>query len=376
MNYLKEIEMQLETLYSRRSDGKLQEWTIHVYENKFWTVSGIHGGALVVTKPTVCKGKNVGRSNETTSEEQALSEAKAIWNKKYDSGYRPTKDVKINSSGFFEPMLAKSYDDYKDGLVFPVACQPKMDGGRCVARATGLWTRNGKVWVSCPHIEAALEPLFAKNNNLILDGELYCDKYKNDFDTMMSLIKRSKPTKEDFARAEANVQLWLYDIYIKDVNFIERQKRLVELVSKLDSKYLVLVNTIVAKNHTDIDKHYEQCLNDGFEGQIIRADAPYENKRTSSLLKRKEFITEEYSILDIQEGLGNRKDTAGFMCFVTKEGKSFKSNIKGSHEYLAKIWRNRKNIIGKNATIRFPNLTPDGVPRFPFVVDLDRESYE
>lgn len=84
----------------------------------------------------------------------------------------------------------------------------------------------------------------------------------------------------------------------------------------------------------------------------------------------------EFQILDVAEGEGNRKGTAGYMCFKNKDGRMFKSNIKGDFEYLAKLLKDKNKIIGKKATIKFFNYTPDEVPRFPYVIAIDRDSYE
>ena len=45
-------------------------------------------------------------------------------------------------------------------------------------------------------------------------------------------------------------------------------------------------------------------LEAGYEGQMIRKDAPYECKRSKNLLKRKEFITEEFKVVKVVEGQG------------------------------------------------------------------------
>jgi hypothetical protein len=63
------------TLYKYDSRGLVQEWTIEVQGNKFWTIEGVKGGKLTKSEPTVCVGKNIGRSNETTPAEQAIREA-------------------------------------------------------------------------------------------------------------------------------------------------------------------------------------------------------------------------------------------------------------------------------------------------------------
>ena len=68
--------MKLQTLYSRRGDEGIQEWTIEIEKNKYRTISGTQDGEKVVAKWTECQGKNIGRSNETTPEKQAELEAK------------------------------------------------------------------------------------------------------------------------------------------------------------------------------------------------------------------------------------------------------------------------------------------------------------
>jgi hypothetical protein len=64
------------------------------------------------------------------------------------------------------------------------------------------------------------------------------------------------------------------------------------------------------------------------------------------------------------------------MVFNTKDGKRFKSNVKGTWEETAEMLTNKTQLIGKQATIKYFNLTPDGIPRFPFVINIDRSSYE
>jgi hypothetical protein len=93
-------------------------------------------------------------------------------------------------------------------------------------------------------------------------------------------------------------------------------------------------------------------------------------------LKHKSFIDEEYTIKDICEGDGNRTGTAGYMVFETADGKPFKSNVKGTWDETAEMLKSKKELIGKQATIKYFNLTPDGIPRFPFVINIDRNSYE
>jgi DNA ligase-1 len=130
------------------------------------------------------------------------------------------------------------------------------------------------------------------------------------------------------------------------------------------------------KNEKELMERYGEYVDMGYEGQILRTDDLYENKRSKSLLKHKSFIDEEYTIVDICEGEGNRAGTAGYFVFQTRDGKPFKSNVKGTWEETAEMLKNKKKLIGKEATVKYFNLTPDGIPRFPYVVNIDRFSYE
>jgi len=330
--------MKLPMLFARTNTGAVQTWIIEVEGNKYRTHYGQIDGAIQITEWTLCAGKNTGKKNATSAEDQAVKEAKSTWKKKKESGYFENIND-IDGIGFTEPMLAKSYDDYKDELKYPVYSQPKLDGIRCVVKKDGMWSRNGKPIVSAPHVLVALKPFFDKFPNAILDGELYADKFANDFNAICSLVKKTKPTPEDLTESAKNIQYWVYD-WIVQKTFSDRNADI--------TTYLVNNN-----------------------------DGPYENKRSKHLLKRKEFQDREFKILDIVEGVGNKSGMAGNMVFKNHKGIEFHSNIKGNREYLKELLKNKNKLIGKSATVKYFNLTPDDeIPRFPYVINIDRESYE
>ena len=362
--------MKLPTLYSRTSTGAVQQWTIEIDGDSYCTHFGQIDGKQQTTEPTLCKAKNEGKANATTAQEQALKDAKALWRKKKDSGcFENIAD--IDTALFTEPMLAKKYEDYIDDIVFPVYSQPKLDGIRCIARKDGLWSRNGKKFVSVPHIEKALEGVFKLHPSLVLDGELYCDKFSNDFNAICSLVKKTKPTTQDLEDSAASIQYWIYDTDCK-ANFRNRFYDVVcSTVDMVAQPCIREVPTEFVQQRHYLDELYGKYLNEGYEGQMVRLDKPYENKRSKSLLKRKEFQDKEYVILDVIEGEGNRAGGAGAMVFENEQGIRFNSNIKGSREYCVQLLKEKVDLIGKQATVKFFNLTPESnVPRFPFVVGI------
>ena len=366
--------MKLETIYKKTKTGATQEWTIEVVDNKYRTHSGQVGGAITTNEWTVVYGKNVGKANGTTDAEQALKEAEAKRTKKLESGY--FEDVNnINEQQYFEPMLAAKWEDYKDKIQYPIYSQPKLDGIRCIVTKDGMFSRNGKPIISAPHIGESLNFLFESNPNLILDGELYADKFANDFNAIVSLVKKTKPTSDDLKESAKNIEYHIYDIPSVNETFDGRLEALNELFQYFP-KCVKLVETHIADNVDEVMELYGEYVDKGFEGQMLRLNGKYENKRSKSLLKHKSFVDEEYTILDIVEGEGNRTGTAGYMVFETVEGKRFKSNVKGTWDETAEMLKSKKKLIGKQATIKYFNLTPDGIPRFPFVINIDRNSYE
>ena len=370
--------MKLDTIYKKTKTGATQEWTIEVVGNKYRTHSGQVGGQITTNEWTVVYGKNVGKANETTDKEQAIAEAVAKRTKKLESGY--FENIKhINKTQYFEPMLASKWEDSKDKISYPIFSQPKLDGIRCIVTKEGMFSRNGKAIISAPHIRKSLSEVFETHPNLILDGELYADKFANDFNKIVSLVKKTKPTEDDLFESQRNIQYWIYDIPSNSLNFGERCYALDELFDvELDSfeKHCVLVETDTCDNEDEVMGLYEQYVEQGFEGQMLRLDGKYENKRSKNLMKHKSFVDEEYTILGIVEGEGNRTGTAGYMVFETADGKRFKSNVKGTWEETAEMLKSKKKLIGKQATIKYFNLTPDGIPRFPYVINIDRNSYE
>ena len=366
--------MKLETIYKSTKGGKVQEWTIEVVKNRYRTISGQTDGKKVISEWTEVYGKNAGRANATTDTEQALKEAEAKRKLKLERGY--FENIKhINKKQYFEPMLAAKWEDYKGKVEYPIYSQPKLDGIRCIVTKDGMFSRNGKEIVSAPHIRQSLDKLFQHDPDLVLDGELYADKFANDFNAIVSLVKKTKPTADDLKQSAKNIEYHVYDVPSVDESFLGRWQELDEL--SLDfPKCVKMVETHVVNSEDEVTEWYEDYVERGYEGQMLRRDEVYENKRSKFLLKHKSFIDEEYTIIDICEGEGNRAGTAGYFVFQTEDGKRFKSNVKGTWEETAEMLKNRKRLIGKEATVKYFNLTPDGIPRFPFVVSIDRNSYE
>ena len=349
--------MKLNKLYSRATNGKINTFEIEVERNKFRTITGYKDMKLTTSEWTICDAKSY-----CTADEQTIKEVTAIHRKKIETGsFENIKD--IDNEIYFEPMLAHKWEDQKDKITYPIYSQPKLDGIRCIVKKDGMWSRNGKKIISAPHIFESVKSLFKITPELIFDGELYTDKLANDFNAICSLVKKTKPTSDDLKKSKEQIQYHIYDLPSHNGIFTKRLSTLIELESNLPECCKV-VETYDVRNAQEIEDWHSDYVSRGYEGQILRLDLPYENKRSKSLLKHKSFMDGEFEIKGVVEGKGKLTNKVGKLTFD-----GFDSAVNGSHEYLEQLF-NDKTLIGKKATIKYFDLTPDGIPRFPKVVAI------
>lgn len=369
------------TLYKISSTGKVQEWWMQADIDRYRTLHCVQGGKVVASEWTYPTPKNIGRANETTAEEQAKLEIESIYKKKLAQGKYtddPSKLVEAKES-YFSPMLANKFDADRLGTHFYI--QPKFNGVRCIATKDGLFSRKGKEFVNTPHINAALEKFFKENPDAILDGELYNHNFKDDFNNLVSAIRKTKPTTKTQTDAAKVVQYYLYDIAGSDMVGSIGSKNFGARYAILDYTYsdyfygdwaIELSPTIRSSDIKTADGLHKRNKAAGYEGSIIRADTPYENKRTYALMKYKDFQDAEFEILDIEEGKGNWSGVAKKVKLKLPAGVTsaagnpyFHAGVKGDKAFCDKLLKDKKDLIGKMATIVFFELTPDKVPLFP-----------
>lgn len=366
----------LPLLYKLTTTGKIQTWTIEFVNSTFRTHSGVLKGKVVTSAWTMCAGKNLEKKNATSPEAQAEKEARAKWAiKKQNNYFESVEDAK--NPDFKEPMLAKDYDDVAP--TYPCYTQPKLDGIRCIVTRDGMFSRHWKPIVAAPHITEKFAPIFKKYPDLAFDGELYSHAFKEDFDGLTSLIRPSKPTAEELQTSREELQYWVFDIQITTKPFSDRLILLEEIMDQLNlaevQEMVILTPTQLAENKAELDEQFAEAVELGFEGLMLRADTPYAFGRTENLLKRKDMKTDEFEIVDITEGKGNRAGMAGKVVLKlhkpTTDGKTTcEANPKGNKKFYIKLLKDRKKVIGKMAQTEFQNYTPKGSLRFARVLTI------
>ena len=271
------------------------------------------------------------------------------------------------------PVSAKPIDYSK-----PVFIQPKLDGVRCLIQCDNskitAYSRTGKEWKNIDHILFNLKPFFHFNPNVVLDGELYNHDFKDDFESIISMVRKTKPTNEARLESAKHVQFHCYDVidvYLgnnkgepTNLVFSERDAW---LKGNLQSNHCIqLVNTWQV-DESQAHFVHKANLNNGYEGSIVRLDTPYQCKRSHSLRKFKDFSDAEANIVGYEEGKGKRTGTLGKFIMQDDDGNQFGCPPGKGHNYkdLAKMLTNIHEYMGQRATFTYFERTKAGSYRHP-----------
>lgn len=353
-------------LYKRTSTGKIQCWQAEVNGNQYRTTSGQYDGKKVTSKWTTVLAKNIGKANYMSPEDQAFAEVEAMYVKKLKSKYyTDINDVDVKQ--YFEPMSAKKWHDYKEKLDGEMVwVQPKYDGMRCIVSKYGLTSRNGEEIVSIPHINSVFEEFFLKYPDYIIDGELYNHDLKDDFNKIMSLCKKRKNiTPEEYAESAEKIKLYSYDCYLNnDCSYMDR----LDFLKSLPAMQNVIISeTLLIKSHSCelVNQAAHGFIKAGYEGAMIRRVGGYVNKRSNTLLKWKQMQDDEFEIVDILSGAGNKAGIAASIKLLTNGTKEvFHAGVIGNEAYCLQLLQDKEQYIGKLGTVIFQDYTPAGIPRF------------
>jgi DNA ligase-1 len=341
-------------IYKKDSSGKIRYLHISHEGNFVVQESGVVGTNNPVINRSACEAKNVGKSNATTPEHQAMLEARAKLDEKRRLGYFYTIEEAQEKGGvdFLLPMLAKDYKKEAKKVKFPCYVQPKLDGMRSLGTEEHLISRTGKVIDTLNHIN------LGDLDGCVLDGELYA--HGISFQENMKLIKKYRTGETE------KVKYHVYDM-VMDAPFAERYLTVANLIQGLN--HVELVHTQRIHNEAELIEVHQQYLAQGYEGTMIRhSEEGYAvNKRSSQLLKYKDFIDETYEIVDVIPS-ESRPEQGVVVCYSVRAGTRFNCGMKFSHESREVILRDKENFIGQTAEVRFFEYTDGGLPRFPVCV--------
>ena len=359
--------MKLPELFGKASSGKIKVWRVEVLLNddntaSIYTDHGYEGGAIQQEEKIIAEGKNLGKSNETTPYEQAVSEAKSDFAKKIDQGYIEDKTsiADYSEAEKWLPILAKVWEDAKQHVKFPGVVQRKYDGSRLLSTKQNgivtMWSRQGKDITVPAKIKAELEAVMADGE--CLDGELYVHGWT--FQRVISAVKKKCPDT-DF------LEYHIYDMPHKTKTY---QQRFVEVDKTKFTGQLKIVEAFPVANQSDIDKYEEQFVNESYEGLMFRNTAGlYTFKhRSSSLLKCKRFTSSEFKIIGGKEGSGRDAGTVIFTIQNDDGVSTFDARPAATHEDRSLWFDQLDRCIGEVVTVKYFGRSEENIPRFPVVV--------
>ena len=269
----------------------------------------------------------------------------------------------------YKPMLAYPVSDKPIDYKKVVYMQPKLDGVRCLIQCDNgqvtAYSRAGKEWKNIDHILEELIPFFTKSPDVVLDGELYNHIFKDDFESIISMVRKTKPTDEDRYISAQNVQFHCYDIIDTHKSYMQRRNFIVQNLPIRDC--INGVFTQLVSSEKEAKQFHKHSLELGYEGSIVRINDVYKCGRSWSLRKFKDFHDAEANIVGYEEGKGKRAGTLGKFLMQDDDGNQFGCPPGKGHNYkdLALMLENIHQYMGQRATFTFFERTKAGSYRHP-----------
>ena len=388
-------------LVSLNSKGKIRtvnityEWDT---ESNGYVISRITGqlGGKQTKQPDIVVDK--GKAGRTIREQVELQFKSHI--KKYlDKGYKEWKgdlneesikellgDVKTGQDGMIKPMLAKQADKvaakFFDKTFYG---SRKINGLRCL-----IYYKDGEIHTSSRgaidydlaifHIisHPKLIEFFNNHPSIILDGEIF------KFGLTLNVISGLCRHIEKISQTES-LELYWYDIYDTENSnliFEERWELMQNFAKELelpefdpekewndDELKIQLLPQRQMSGWSMIKKYHDKYVSEGWEGLVIRKiDSVYgPGKRSNDMIKIKEYDTETFKVIGIEDGLRKYEDFVFIL--ETKSGKTFKAKPHGSLSIRQDYYDNFESTYkGHLADIKFFEYSPYNIPEQPSLI--------
>jgi len=361
----------LPMLYGVSRTGKVKQWQARVELDGYSRVnivieSGYVGGKIQSKAKIVAKGKNIGKSNETTPFEQAVSQIESSWQGKRDQNYEP---VQMDPDNYIPrlmlPQLAKG--NRKGKIVFPCYMNPKLNGICNLAEPPMVppyfssspdliqhHSRGGHLFTTLAHLDTWIHKL---NAPAPVHGELY--KHGWSLQKIGSYTKKVKPDQH-------LLEFWLYDVAWVGPTYEERMEWLKQEISKLGDCPIKFTPTVLVHSYDEAKAYHDQCVQNGFEGGMLKnKNGIYMFQYNSNDLEKvKEFEDDEFEIIGGKEGTGTDEGCIVYRC-RTESGGEFDTRPRGTVEDRRQMLIDLPNDIGKMLTVRFAEYSEDGIPLQP-----------
>lgn len=353
-----------EWLIGENKSGNKKFWRLHIlrdgidyFTQSEWYQTSKTGKETKrqFSEPYYAAQTNEGRANARDSKTQAEFEFDAIIKKQRDKGFGYDGEKRLM---YPMPMLAHKFRDHSQKLDWPVYVQPKLNGMRMLFDGLDGWSRGNKQII--PNV---IKHLAFDTAGYILDGELMLPGNQL-LQESMKAIKKYRP------ELSSQLVYHVYDIVDSDLPY-EARYQIIQDICKIAPENIKIVNTYLVHNENEVMQYHKEFVSEGFEGTMVRNPAAhYEvGKRSYSLLKLKDFVDAEYRIIGIADGDGSDSGLAIFE-LETPTGQKFNCRPEGSQENRAELYQNRKKLVGLYMTVRYFELSRDGIPIFPVGIGI------
>lgn len=427
-----------ETLYKKNIKGKVLVWNIKVHKRyndvELEIKTGEYFGAKTLHHKSV-KEKNIGKSNQTTKEQQAESMMESIILAQRKYGYKSLEDLGINEvdicmldenefvellqrelpadatdiDNMLKPMLASGYfrskKDWTDptgkiwkdrkyyylknpfapkekGAItatFPILGQPKINGVRC-----NVYLENGEVKMKSKEGEQYIVEhiidwfserldLFEDINGkpIVYDGELYIHNEKLQY-IRSAVVKPNLNTPA--------VTYEVYDIAVPEHSNIIRFSMLKEKLRIAREKDEVnkthtpvnFVKTFKLYTDVQVQQKTEQFIEEGYEGIILRKiSAPYQFGKRTVNMLKLKRLVDEEFQIIGIAPQDNDPELGLYVC-TTNTGEEFKVTPTEDEDYKRLMMLTPHLFINKQLTCSFYEYTDKGIP-FHIVHNIVRD---
>lgn len=223
----------------------------------------------------------------------------------------------------------------------------KYDGVRAYWDGTQLWTRQGHR-IQAPAWFTASWPTQP------LDGELWAGRGR--FTAASSAVARDTP--DDAAWRQ--LRYMVFDLPAHPGRFDQRLPDLQHLLAEHKAPWLQAVPQHKVAHEAALQALLRNTVRQGGEGLMLhRGGSLYRGERNDDLLKLKQHLDAEATVVGHVPGKGKYQGMLGALQVQTPEGLRFRLG-----SCLRDADRASPPAIGTRVTYRYLGLHPDGAPRF------------
>jgi len=271
-----------------------------------------------------------------------------------------------------KPMLAKKFNEHRDKVEFPCFVQPKLNGIRALYWNGKMQSRDGHFFDESvvKHITDKLESV---GSDYILDGELYVHGWS--LQKINGAIAVNRKEKNDLSALVSYHVFDCINVMYPDMVFNVRDLHWSKIYEKLGQPANVqVVDTRTIFSHSEGEKLFSLYKAQGYEGMMYRLNEPYgltekcgnKENRWHVLLKRKDWLDEDCTIIGVEQGTGKYADCVGSLLLEFPDnGVLFHAGSGLSDMQRLKYMTNPP--VGKVAKIKYEMLSDAGVPLKPTI---------